>query len=65
MADAEAGRYHEALGMTADELSALKADAMAYNRQVSLGLFKHYIAADLDAFAAEYRQYCERYAKLR
>jgi hypothetical protein len=62
--DAEAGRYGEALGMSRAQLAALRRDPLRYNREVSLPLFRHYIAEDLPAFQREYEDYARRLAGL-
>ncbi|MCJ7543456.1 MAG: hypothetical protein MUP47_02645 [Phycisphaerae bacterium] len=65
LADAEAGRLHEALKTSADDLAALRRHGRAYNKTVSLPLFRQYIAPDLAAFENDYKQFATRLARLQ
>jgi hypothetical protein len=65
IADAENGRMHVGLGLTADALKKLKRYGRAYNRTVSTPLFKHYICDDIEAFNAEYLAYARKLAGLK
>jgi len=63
--DAEAGRFHKALGLPARAVAGLRSHPLAYNRTVSEPLFRHYISADLAAFEREYRAFAEELVGLR
>ncbi|MFW6132511.1 MAG: hypothetical protein ACOC8F_01345 [Planctomycetota bacterium] len=64
MADAAARRFDEALDLPEGALTRLRRRGRAYNRTVSVPLFKHYISDDLDGFAREFRAYAEEIAEL-
>jgi len=65
ISDAENGRMHSALGLTAEALTALKRHGRAYNRTVSAPLFKHYISNDLAMFDTEYLAFSRNLAGLK
>ncbi len=65
IADAQDGRMHRAMGLTAEALAKLKRHGRAYNRTVATPLFKHYISNDLEAFEAEYLAYSRKLAGLK
>ena len=65
MADAQAGKFHEELGMSAQELARLRAGGRSYNRSIGPKIFEHYITADLTKFDREYLQYAKNQAKLK
>jgi len=65
IADAESGRMHLAMGLDATALTKLRRRGRAYNKTVSVPLFKHYISDDLDAFEAEYLAYARKLAGLK
>jgi hypothetical protein len=56
--DAEAGRLHEALGMTKEALAQLRRNGRAYNQAVSEKLFRFYITDDIPAFEKRYKAFC-------
>ena len=64
VSDAQNGRMHLALGLTADALAALKRHGRAYNRTVSAPLFKHYISDDPAVFDVEYLAFSRKLAGL-
>ena len=65
IADAQEGRMHVGIGLTADALTKLKKHGRAYNRTVSTPLFKHYISDDTNAFEAQYLAYARKLAGLK
>ncbi|MDP6633868.1 MAG: hypothetical protein QGG42_03140 [Phycisphaerae bacterium] len=65
IADAQDGQMHLVLGLTADALAKLKRYGRAYNKTVSVPLFKHYISADLKGFNAEYLAFARKLAGLK
>jgi len=56
LADAEAGRLHQAIGVSAARL--------AYNKQVAEAIFRHYISDDLAGFGEDYAAFAKRLVKL-
>lgn len=65
LADAEAGRFHEALDLPACALGELRSHGRRYNRVVSEQLFRHYISDDLDAFDREFYQFAKKLIDLQ
>jgi hypothetical protein len=65
LADAEAGRLNEALGVPPEALAELRAAGRAYNQSVSEKLFCHYITDDLPRFEKRYKDYCYRLCKMK
>ena len=65
VADAQNGRMHLALGLTAETLAKLRRHGRAYNRTVSVPLFKHYISDDQAMFDMEYLAFARRLAGLK
>ncbi len=65
MADAEAGRMHEALGLPPIALVKLRRRGRTYNQTVSEPLFRYYINNDLDAFEREYFAFAKKVANLK
>jgi hypothetical protein len=65
IADAEAGRLHEALGMSKEALARLRFNGRAYNQTVSEKLFCHYVTDDLPAFEKRYKAFCLKTAGLQ
>ncbi|HUT61181.1 MAG TPA: hypothetical protein VNA25_25310 [Phycisphaerae bacterium] len=64
LADAEAGRLNEALGVPRGALKELRLRGRAYNQTVSEPLFKHYICDDLKTFEKRFKHFAARLAKL-
>lgn len=64
LADAEAGRFHEALGVPKGAPAQLRLRGRIYNQAVSEKLFRHYICDDLRAFEREYKAFCLRLTEL-
>ena len=64
LADAEAGRLHRALMLSPEGLRRLHQQGRAYNRAVSLPLFKHYITDDLAAFERRYKAHARSLVRL-
>ena len=60
LADAEAGRFHEAIGLTPQAMAELRAHGRGYNKAVSEKLFRHYVAGDVPAFEKRYKDFCYR-----
>ncbi len=65
LADAEAGRLHQALRTSPRELTALRRHGRRYNKTVSLPLFQHYITQDLAGFETEYKAFAMTLARLQ
>ncbi|MCP4374830.1 MAG: hypothetical protein GY794_01415 [bacterium] len=65
VSDAQDGRIHLAMGLTAEALAKLKRLGRAYNRTISTPLFKHYISSDLEAFEAGYLAFARKLAGLK
>jgi len=59
MADAAAGKLHEALGLPRKALDAIQRHSRAYNQAVGERVFRHYFSGDLDAFEREYLAYAK------
>jgi hypothetical protein len=57
LADAEAGRFHEALKIPPKVMESLRRRGRFYNRAVSLRLFKHYVTDDLKGFEKRYKAF--------
>jgi hypothetical protein len=64
LADAAAGRFHQALKLPADNLTRLYRRGPAYNHVLSARLFRHYIAADLPAFERRYKDFARKLVRL-
>ena len=64
LADAEAGRLHRALMLSPEGLRRLHQQGRAYNRAVSLPLFKHYITDDLAAIERRYKAHARSLVRL-
>jgi len=64
LADAEAGRLHQGMGISAAELARLRRNQQVYNKQVSERLFRHYICQDLADFEQAYAAFAKRLVKL-
>jgi hypothetical protein len=54
LADAQAGRLHEAIAVPASALKTLRRRGRIYNRTVAEPLFAYYISKDIDSFNREY-----------
>ena len=65
LADAEAGRLNQSLKTSADDLAALRRQGRAYNKAVSLPLFRYYVTQDLAGFENDYRAFAARLARLQ
>ena len=65
LADAEAGRLHEALKVPPQALTELQLRGRIYNRTISEPLFRHYICEDLDAFERQYVAFAKQLAGLK
>ncbi len=65
IADAQDGRMHIAMGLTADALTKLKRYGRAYNRTVAAPLFKYYISDDTEAFEVQYKAFARKLAGLK
>ena len=65
ISDAQNGRMHLAMGLTAKALADLKRHGRAYNRTVSTPLFKHYISNDPETFDKEYLAFSRKLAGLK
>ncbi len=64
LADAEAGRFHERLDMPRAKLERVRRLGRAYNRLVSVPLFRRYITAELDTFDARLKKHARELAGL-
>jgi len=64
IADAEAGRFADALGAGQGDLGLLRAEGRTYNRRVSEPLFRHYITDDVQGFDVAYRGFARKFAGL-
>ena len=64
LTDAQAGTFHQALGIPRDVFEALLQRGKLYNRAVAEKLFRHYICDDLEAFEREFRAFASRFAGL-
>ncbi len=65
LVDAEAGRFHEALGLPAKAVEELQLRGRIYNRTLAERLFRRYISNDLETFEQEYRAFAYKLAKLQ
>ncbi|MFB3890788.1 MAG: hypothetical protein ACE15C_02065 [Phycisphaerae bacterium] len=65
LADAEAGRIGQALGMTGAEMARLARNGRAANKALSEPIFRHYISSDLAGFEKQYRQFAMKLVKAR
>jgi hypothetical protein len=65
LADAEAGRLHQALNVSPRELAALRHRGREYNKTVSLPLFRLYIGGDLPAFERDFKAFALKLARLQ
>ncbi len=65
LADAEAGRLHEAMNMPRRRYEALARTGRNYNRRASRPLFAAYVSEDLDRVDDEFRRYARRRVGLR
>ena len=65
LADAEAGRFHEALKLPRRAVAELRRRGRTYNRTVSEPLFRHYITDDLETFDREFLEFASKLARLR
>jgi len=65
IADAEAGRLHQALGVSSESLQALRSRGKDYNRTVGAALFRHYITQDLGKFESQYLQFAKSLTAMR
>ena len=63
LADAEDGLFDRALGLAPGTLARSRPESRAYNRRVSVPLFKHYIAADLVGFEQKYKAFAGKLAR--
>ncbi|MBT3198601.1 MAG: hypothetical protein HN350_01675 [Phycisphaerales bacterium] len=64
IADAQDGKIHNAMGLTADALKKLKRRGRAYNRTIAAPIFEHYICDDLERFEREYMAFSRELAGL-
>ena len=62
--DAEAGRLHAALKMPLKTYLRLRGRGAAYNRAVSVPLFRHYFNDDLTGFEQRYKAFARKLVKL-
>lgn len=60
LADAEAGRFHEALNLSPRELKQLHLRGRAYNRVVAQPLFKYYMTKDPAGFEKQYKAFARK-----
>jgi len=65
LAEAAAGRLHEALGVPAPALRRLRARGRIYNRTVAEPLFRHYISSDLADFDRQYKAFARQLTWVR
>jgi hypothetical protein len=65
IADAEAGRLHEAIGVPTKALAELRLRGRTYNQTISEPIFRHYISDDLSAFEKQYKEYCLKVTELK
>ena len=65
IADAEAGRLHQAVGVPPEALAELRLRGRIYNQTVSEPLFRKYISDDLPAFEKRYKEFCMRLTGLK
>lgn len=63
--DAQAGRLHEAVGLSSQEMARLHNGGRGYNRRVSEQVFRHYITDDLVAFEKEWREFAKQLVDIR
>jgi hypothetical protein len=64
LADAQAGRTHEALKLTPQQLAAAQASGREYNKKLAVRLFAAYIDPDLAKFDAGFRKFASKQAGL-
>jgi hypothetical protein len=64
LADAQAGRFHLALEMSAADLNGLQRSGGAYNKTLALPLFRHYVTPDLKTFDREFRAFANKLVEL-
>jgi len=65
LGDARDGQLHVAMNVPASALVQLKAAPQAYNRAVSVPLFKHYVSSDLAGFENRYADFAKKLARLQ
>jgi hypothetical protein len=64
LADAEAGALHQAMKVSPQDLAAQRRAGRAYNKAVSLPLFRFYISQDLAGFEKDYKEFAKKLARL-
>ncbi len=64
LADAEKGSLHVPLRMSPQQYNDLRRRGRAYNKAVSIPLFRAYISPDLAGFQKQYRAFAEKLAGL-
>ncbi|MGA2266388.1 MAG: hypothetical protein ABSH10_08170 [Phycisphaerae bacterium] len=64
LADAEAGTLCQALNVSPQDLAGWRQQGRAYNKTVSVPLFRHYISQDLTGFQKDYQEFAKKLARL-
>jgi hypothetical protein len=64
LADAEAGKFHKAVGVPRHALDQLRRKGRIYNRVVSQKIFEYYITKDFEGFEKEYYAFAKRLTDL-
>ncbi len=64
LADAEAGTLYRAMNLSPQDLAALRHNGRAYNKSVSLPLFRYYISQDLVGFEKQYKEFARKLVRL-
>lgn len=65
LADADTGRFHQALKLPRAAVAQLRRRGRIYNQTVSEPLFRYYITEDLDTFDREFLAFAQKFARLR
>ncbi|MFZ1992153.1 MAG: hypothetical protein WAW96_20555, partial [Alphaproteobacteria bacterium] len=64
LADAEAGTLYQTLNVSPQDLAAWRHQGRAYNKTVSVPLFRYYISQDLAGFQRDYKEFAKKLARL-
>lgn len=64
LADAQAGRFHEAMKLSPQQFENLRQQGRRYNQAASTPLFKYYLDEDLAGFDRKYKAFARKLAKL-
>lgn len=64
LADAQAGKFHQAVKLSPQQFQRLRQQGRVYNRTVSTPLFKYYLDEDLAGFERKYKAFARKLAKL-